>query len=419
MGTSTRDIPTNGTTSLGAARLVKGFVLHPWTVAQHLWAARIDLWAYSMSSGGLGLFTPLSVMPLLVMLEIGATQGTGLRTVPWENFGVMLFVAPLSVLALASLTRQLSGGWLADHLPKSNTKWLRSPRFPLVIAALLGLNAIAWGAVWIPQVPVEWLRTSTAASSALDQVERVIPSGAEVVASQGVMGRLCGREWCYKVSNNGTLEFPLHTANDYFVMVPFQGIELADVQTQLGMIDQLAGPLHAQLLLARDGVWLFRFARPLDTTSVVFKTSPTEPAWAAQTATGTPLLDGPPFDWAMTLTSAKPGYVLYGTEWNLLPGTYQTTLTMASDITTEVEVWDAATNTLLSRQTVPPTNGHVAIQSEVRVAETGHQEPYSGWGPFSFQPGPSPGGDRIEIRVWTKGRGEVRLYNVEVQPYRP
>ena len=158
------------------------------------------------------------------------------------------------------------------------------------------------------------------------------------------------------------------------------------------MIDQLAGPLHAQLLLARDGVWLFRFARPLDATSVVFKSSPTEPAWAAQTATGTPLLDGPPFDWAMTLTSAKPGYILYGTEWNLLPGTYQTTLTMASDITTEVEVWDSATNTLLSRQTVPPTNGHVAIQSGSGLPRPVIKSPTRAGVPFSFQPGPSPGG---------------------------
>ena len=265
---------TSGSTSLGVGGLVKGLLHHPSAVVQHLWAARVDLWAYSMSSGGLGLFTPLSILPLLVLFQGGIGEGPSLRSVAYENFGVMLFVAPLTVLVLAWLTGQLAGGWLADHLPKSATGWLRSTRFPFVVAALLGINAIAWGAVWIPQVPAEWLRTSTATSSTLDDVARLIPPSAEVVASQGVMGRLCGRQWCYKVARDGPLTIPLHTNDDYFVIVPYQGIETSSVQTQLGMIEQLAGPLHATLLVARDGVWLFRLARPPDIHVVKFRNVP-------------------------------------------------------------------------------------------------------------------------------------------------
>jgi hypothetical protein len=408
--------PSSHSASLGAVGLAAGFVFHPWALAQHLWAARTDLWAYSASSGGIGLFTPLSVAPLLVMVEIGATQGPRLRSVPWENFGVLLFVAPLTVLALAALTRQVSDGWLANHLPKPGTGWLRSARFPLVVAALLGINAIAWGAVWIPQVPVQWLRTSTASASALDQAASEIPPGAEVVASQGVMGRLCGRQWCYKVVSDGTWRFPLHTDDNYFVIVPYQGIELASVQTQLGMIAELSGKLHATLLLARDGVWLFRLTRPPNTDSVVFTPSPTEPAWAMQTATGTPYLQGPTSDWVMTRRSAAAGYVLYGADWNLFPGAYQTTVTMASDVTTEVETWDSTANVLLSRRIVPATNGQIAVQSLVQVTEVGRQQNYSGWGPLAFEQAPplSPA-DRIEVRVWTTGAGEVSVYNVEVQ----
>jgi hypothetical protein len=122
----------------------------------------------------------------------------------------------------------------------------------------------------------------------------------------------------------------------------------------------------------------------------------------------------------MTLSSPKPGYVLYGADWELLPGNYQTTVTMASNITTEVETWDSTTNVLLNRRTVPATNGDVAIQSVVQVTEEGRQWVFAGWGPFSFAPAvPSARSDRIEVRVWADGTGEVRLYNVEVQPYRP
>jgi Predicted membrane protein (DUF2079) len=411
---------TSGGHALSVGALLKGFVEHPKAVTSQLWAARVDLWAYSMSSGGLGLFTPLSVLPLLVLFESGAGSGPSLRSVAYENFGVMLFVAPLSVLALAWLTKQLADGWVADHIPKSRTKWLRSKHCPLVIATLLAVNAIAWGAIWIPQTPTEWLRTSPAASSALNEAARLIPPDAEVVASQGVMGRLCGRQWCYEIAGNGSSRFPLNTDDTYFVILPYQGIEISSVQIQLAMIQQLAGPLHAQLLVTRDGVWLFRLPRPSNSRSVSFSLSPTEPAWAMQTATGEPLLQGPSFDWAMTLKSPEPGYVLYGADWDLLPGVYQTTVTMASNIATEVEMWDSTTNVLLSRQTVPATNGDEAIQSLVRVTEVGQQHVYSGWGPFTFAPGnPVSKADRIEMRVWAKGSGEIRLYNVEVQPFKP
>jgi hypothetical protein len=411
---------TSGTHALSVGALAKGLAEHPGAVVRQLWAARVDLWAYSMSSGGLGLFTPLSALPILVLFESGAGAGPSLRSIAYENFGAMLFIAPLTVLAVAWLTKQLAGGWLSNHLPKAGTAWLRSRRFSFVVVVLLAINAIAWGAVGIPQVPGQWLRTTTASSSVLDQVAGEIPAGAEVVASQGVMGRLCGRQWCYQVGADGATRFPLRTDDVYFVMVPYQGIETSSVETQLGMIEQLAGPLHAQLLLARDGIWFFRFARPGNSHWVSFATSPTEPAWAMQSATGAPLLQGPSFDWAMTLTSAKPGYILYGADWDLLPGIYETTVTMASNIATQVEIWDSTTNVLLSRRSVPATNGDVAIQSVVQVTAAGRQKLYSGWGPFSFAPGiPTTPADRIEMRVWADGTGSVRVYNIEVQPYQP
>ena len=409
---------TKVTKQLVPTVLAKDALLHPEAILQHLWRARDDIWAYSVSSGGLGLFTPFSVLPVLILFESGAGQGPSLWSIAYENFGAMLFIAPLTVVALAWLTRQLANGWLAAHLPRGRTGWLRSKKLPRVIVACLAVNAVVWGAVWIPQIPSQWLRTSSAAAATLNQVETMIPANAEVVASQGVMGRLCGRVWCYAISTNGDQSYPIHTAESYFVIAPYQGIETTNVQTQLGIIGQLGGPLHAQLLLARNGVWLFKYQRPPTTTRLVVPASPTEPAWAAQTATGTPILSGPVSDWAMTLTKPEPGYVLYGADWTIHPGTYQTTVTMASNVTTEVEAWNSTTDTLLSRRTVPPTNGHVAIQSVVEVTHLGGgQHLFSGWGPFTFEPGNEFGQpDRVEIRLWTKGTGEVSVYSVELQP---
>jgi hypothetical protein len=400
-----------------SAGLLKGALAHPLAIVRHLWQARDDLWAYSVSGGGIGLFTPFSVLPVLVLVQSGAGQGPSLWSTAYENFGAVLFIGPLSVLALAWLTKQLANGWLARHLPWGGTGWLRSRKFPLVIAVCLAVNAIVWGAVWIPQIPSQWLTTSSAAAATLNQVENMIPPGAEVVASQGVMGRLSGRRWCYPIMGSGSLSIPIRTADDYFVITPYQGIETSNVQTQLGIIGRLGGPLHAQLLLARNGVWLFKYQRVSTTDNLDFAASPTEPAWATQTATGTPILSGPASDWAMTLTKPKPGYVLYGADWSVPPGNYQTTVTMASNVTAEVETWNSTTGTLLSRRTVPPTNGHVAIQSVVQVTQLASQHLFRGWGPFTFEPGNAFGQPaRIEIRLWTKGIGEVSVYSVELQP---
>jgi hypothetical protein len=413
--------PTTASAPLGVSGLAKGLLVHPWAVVQHMWVARSDLWAYSASSGVLGLFTGLSALPLLVLVEGGAGQGPSLRTIAYENFGAVLFIAPLSVLALAWLSRQLTTGWLATHLAKIGFGAVRWTRVPIVIGALMAANAVIWGVVWIPQVRAQWLQTTPAAASALNQAESMIPPTAEVVASQGVMGRLCGRQWCYEIAGNGTQHFPLKTGDTYFVVVPYQGVETSSVQTQLGMIQDLAGPLHAELLLARKGVWLFKVARPLDRDTVVFDRSPTEPAWAAQTATGRPVLQGPASDWAMTLGNSKPGYVLYGADWNLLPGDYQATVTMASTVPTEVETWDSTAGVLLGRRTVTPTNGHATIQTTFDVSVAGIQKLYSGWGPFSYSPAPpQTPADRIEIRIWSGGgAGEVSVYSTEIEPYRP
>ncbi len=187
--------------------LATGVLSHPNAVLSHVWQGRNDMWAYASSAGGLGLFTPLSTLPLLVLFESGAGQGGLFRSTGYQNFGAFLFVAPLSVLALAWLARQLHHGWLGLHLPRRGTSWLRSAALPRVVAVVLTVNALLWAAVWLPQVPSQWLRTSPAAASTLDQVERMIPATAQVIASQGVLGRLCGRQWCYSIFGDGTTSF--------------------------------------------------------------------------------------------------------------------------------------------------------------------------------------------------------------------
>jgi hypothetical protein len=400
---------------IGAGALVVGAATHPMAILRHLWQARLDVWAYISSSGGIGLFSPLAVLPALILFESGAGTGGGLRAIAYENFGAVLFLAPLSVLTLAWLSRHLDEGLIANRLRHRSIQWIRSSWVPLALAALMAGNVVAWAIVWMPQVPRQWLLTSSTSASALDQAARLIPPGAEVIASQGIVGRLCGRPVCYGIFGPGA--FPLRTADTYFVVTPYSGIETASVQSQLSIIATLAGPLQATLLLGRGDVWLFRLRAAPGQTSVAFSTLPTVPAWAAHSATGRPELVGPSQHWVTVQRGSEPGYLVDGASWDLAPGRYRATVTLATTVVTDVEVWDASSNTLLARRVVPPTDGNTAVQADVTVAASRSSTPYGGWGPFGFRPLlPSTPNDRIELRVWTPGTGTAAVYNLEIEP---
>ncbi len=408
---------SSGTGHLGVGGLARGFLVHPLRVAAQLWQARTDLWAYSAELGRPRTVQPprrpARPRPLRERLRPGRLPPLGglreLRGAPLHRPADR----PGPGLADPAAVARVGGH---PSSPEAGAGWLRSPRLPAVLAAAIAVNAVVWAAVWIPQVPVQWLRTSPATASALDRAAAMIPTGAEVVASQGIMGRFADRRWLYQVVADSA-RFPLHSGDTYFVLVPYAGIEIASVELQLAMIGRLAGPLHATLLSSAGGVWLFRLPRRGGPDVVTFPPSPTEPAWAVQTSTGRRLLDGPSYTWNMAVDGSRPGYVTFSANWNLLPGTYRTTVTMDTSVPTEVETWDSTKNVLLGRTDVPATNGQVAVQSVVRVTDQGGTVPFSGWGPFDFLPGGPPGSaDRIELRVWTPGTGPVNVYNLEMQP---
>ena len=400
-----------------SAALVAGALTHPGALLSHLWQARLNIWAYASSSGGIGIFSPLAVLPALILFESGAGSGGGLRSFAYENFGAVLFLAPLSVLTLAWIARRLHHGGLASQAALAR---------PAVAA--LALGAPGHGRHHGRQHP--------------GLGHRVAPPGAGPVAAHlrplGCRSRPGGRHdparapkwWAPRgwsagcavgpsaTASSGPGAFPLRTADTYFVITPYSGIELASVQTELSMIGTLAGPLHATLLVGKAGVWLFRLHATPGQRSVTLATQPTLPAWAAQSATGRPSFSGPPQQWAMTLTGTRPGYLVYGASWDLSPGHYQETVTLATTITTDVEVWDASTDTLLSRRLVPASNGNIAVQAPVTDHRPGGgRVPFGGWGPFRYRPlSPATSADRIEIRVWTPGSGAVRVYSLEIQP---
>jgi len=219
--------------SLGFFAFLKATLEHPISALRQLWAHRIDIWGYVSSAGLIGLVSPWAVLPILVLVQSELTAGNVFSSSDFQNLPVVLFLIPLSVIALArfagrrdrrrGLRMGPSSGQLgAAHRARGN----RGRRLVPILAVVMGANALAWGLVWIPQIPSQWIRVSPAAASTLDQVSNMIPANAEVVASQGVIGRFADRHWLYALGAGKVL---LQTSVVYFVITPNQGIEQTTV----------------------------------------------------------------------------------------------------------------------------------------------------------------------------------------------
>jgi hypothetical protein len=409
--------------SLSFVGFVKAGLFHPVSALRQLWAHRINTWGYVSSAGLIGLCSPWAVLPVLVLVQSELTAGNVFASSDFQNLPVVLFLIPLSVIALARFGSRLENGapWSRATVGRSRRSVAQSGvgtrgRGRLIVPVLAGVltvNAVAWGLVWIPQIANEWIRVSPAAASTLGRVERIIPGAAEVVASEGVIGQFSGRRWVYALGGG---RVALHTNVVYFVVTPTQGIEEAGIQTQEGIIGELAGTLHGRLLFEGAGVWLIALHRPPGTTSVTLPERYTSvPAWVGRTSTGTRVTVGPESSWHMAKSTDTAGYVLFGNEWNELPGSYEMTTTLSNTAPVSLEVWDASSNTLLTRQRLVASTGIQAVQTTVSVTEEGSEHLYGGSGLFRFNPPPAPLADSIEVRVWSPGSGEVSVYSVELQ----
>jgi len=151
------------------------------------------------------------------------------------------------------------------------------PKFAGVLALVVAANALAGGAVWIPRTASHSLRVSPAAAHGMDSARDMIPSGAEVVASQGINGRFSGRRWNYVVM--GPTSPLLHTARVWVVVAPREGIETT-VGVSFALMSALTGPLHAHLEFHRAGMWVFQWVPAPGTRSLLVRNAlPTVGGW--------------------------------------------------------------------------------------------------------------------------------------------
>jgi Predicted membrane protein (DUF2079) len=365
---------------------------NPLRVMELLWAGRTDIIANLAPAGLVGFGMPLLLPLVLAVIVPGTLLGIVFAEPVFQNVPLYVFLPVGTVAVFAWLLRRRR--WAA-----------------FVLASVVAAQAIGWAAVWGPRIPAQWVRITSAEAATLASVQARIPASAEVVASQGVFGRLSGRPYAYPIFGSGLI--PLRP-DTWCVITPTTGIETVSTAISMAVIGEVAGPLHGKLITHANGVWVFRVTPSpgISSIDIPWGTSPL-PAWAAAGIAGRPELDGPEPAWHMAATGAT-GYVADGIAWQIYPGRYQVGVTLSASAPIKVELWDDTTNKIVTRRTFLQTDGVRQAWLPLTVPRAPDASVFSGWGPFRTDFAPPPAGQRIEVRVWSPGRVAVNVYSADL-----
>ncbi|MCY0878159.1 MAG: DUF2079 domain-containing protein [Firmicutes bacterium] len=394
--------PNPSASKLEFTQILVGILLHPSRVVRQLWVERANIWSDLSTGGILGLFTPIGIgLPLATILINVLSRA--FADVAFQNFPMYGFLTVGTVMVLIWIYRRLS------------------PPMSKIIVVLIGLlllaNSAGWFIVWFPKTKSTWLRVSVSTAATLSKVIAHIPMNSEVIISQGVSGRFAGRRYIHALILNLPTRYRLDTQDVYFVFAPYQGIELVTPNNQISFMEELVQKYHGQILLHESGVWLIRVRRTKFMKSIVLVPGKaTIRAWALPGAAGTTVMNGPPNDWYKA-SNGREGYICAEDYWLLGRGAYLADISLSSSSSVSVQIWNTTSKQLLAQRMIPNTEKEtLAIPFTVsRVVSFRDTE---GWGPFVVSPIPTPKGNDIEVRIWTQGGTNTRVYSMRISKVR-
>jgi hypothetical protein len=380
------------------SKLILGIATHPLRVLTVLWGKRVDLWANLAPSGLVGLgYLILLPLILVVVMANSLFHGVLFAEPLFQSMPVYVFLPVATVGVLTWLTHR--------------RRWVG-----LTVTVLVVAQAIGWAVVWGARTPTQWLKVPAEAAATLTRIEPLIPGSAEVIVSQGVVGRFANRADIRILLGPGYQ--PVSRKDVWFIVLPTYGVETQSTGSAMATVAELAGPLHARMVTHANGVWVFDWHPPAGVTRVQVPGLAPIPAWTTPGSGGRAVLGGPLGGWDVTSTGRR-GYVVSGLAWQAMPRRYQATVRLSSTGPVNVEIWDDNDNQLLARQMVPGTDGteRITVPVDATVAYRSHL--FAGWGPFRADFISPPAGQRLELRVWSPGGETVHVYGATLTTSEP
>lgn len=387
----------SATSAQPLSAIVFGAVAHPGRALATLSSNAPDIWANLEGGGIAGVLSPWGlIMAVVVLLPSALIRGHLFISPSFQSLPCYAF---LSIGSAAVVARLLRGGRI------------RRVGGALVATGTAGLAA-AWAVAWLPLYPQTWIRVTPAAGTRLVALAHTIPARDEVIASQGVLGRLASRPLVYAI--RGSIQVPLRGRTIWFVFAPAQGIEIP-VQGTYAMMAEVAKLPGSHLEVEGNGIWAFAWQRPRAQRSLLLSDrTDVVPGWATPGPAGEALTAGPLSDWRAA-SLGRPGYLVSGDYWYRTEGNDEARVVLSASGPVSVEVWDSASGQLLAERQVASTDGRVQVLIPFR-------QPRRGDAPLPNGPAllrlalvrpPDPGWP-VEVRVYTAGGTVDSVYSVQV-----
>jgi predicted membrane protein DUF2079 len=204
----------------------------------------------AIPTGILGLFNPWTFGVTWVILLSATLIGpsiylqSGFQCLP--AFAVGLVGTVLTVVAVVT------------HGDASRHRAIRLAVVGVVGVAVLA-QVVGLSIVMMPRTSGNWVRVSEAQATQLNRVEAATPGNAQVIASDGVMGRFSDRQWVEPIRLGTGSSYDITSPVVVFVIVPFAGIEGLPSASALAVVRYLESTLHVAPIVQRDGVYGFRW----------------------------------------------------------------------------------------------------------------------------------------------------------------
>lgn len=383
-----------GPRKLSFGHLLVFFATHPWRIVTTLASRAKDIYANLAPTGVVGMFAPWTFgVPLVVLIENELTQNYRYAGPIFQSIPIYLFTAVgLSIFAVQLFHR-----------------WPR-PRLSAVLAVLVCVNTLAWSAVFLPHLKHQWVSVSSAEAATLSSVLSDIPPTSEVIVSQGLISRFSMRRYVYGSSKQYV--WPINTPDVWFIEAPGIGIEYSQVH-DLKVITDLSRYRYAQLVELRNGIYVFHLVVPPSVTELKLRRSRNVIAGALVPGpAGTAVETGSPSIWP-AIGTGHAGYVVARDYWLEPVGHYVAFANVASSAPTNIEVWNANSNTLLAKTTIPPSVAPTTARLYFDLPTLGPPSvAFQGWGPFSVHWNSTLGVTRLELRVWAPSQSISSVYQI-------
>jgi hypothetical protein len=223
-----------------------GALRHPHRVASMLNAKRTQIWHILAGPGLLGLVSGVGLLVSLVLLLPAALNAQYSVIQPEAAFQVF----PLYVLL------PVGGVLVVCWLSRQARPW---PALGLLVGLAAVVEAAVLGGLWIPRAEPFFDQISPGAARVLSSVLDRTPADAEVIASNGFVGRFAARRfvYAYEAPTAATGSVPVRSKTVVLVLSAAQGIETVPPSATRAAIGQIRQRLSGRVLADASGIFAF------------------------------------------------------------------------------------------------------------------------------------------------------------------